>query len=408
VDLQNTITKPAAVKAIAPGGGRLMSLDVFRGATIASMMLVNNPGSWGAVYAQLDHAEWNGWTFTDMIFPFFVWIVGVAIPLSTAKRLERGENRTKLWLHVVRRAAIIFGLGLFLAFFSFVINGSYRELGGFGPWFREVCATIRIPGVLQRIAVCYLIASTIYLTTKLRGQMAWVVGLLAGYWILMKYVPVPGHGAGVLTPEGNFSAYVDGMVLGKHTWHGARWDPEGVVSTIPAIATCLFGILTGQLLQMKRSVEQKTAWLFVIGNLLMFAGAVMNIWLPINKNLWTSSYSVFMAGLAMNIFGIFYWLVDVKEHQKWARPFAIYGMNAITVFMLAGVSGRLSLEIKVPDAAGKPMALKGYLFENFFNTPLSHLGFSSKICSLSWAVAYVLGLYLVAYVMHRRKWFVKF
>jgi predicted acyltransferase len=406
--LQETISKPVATKVAAPGSARLMSLDVFRGATIASMMLVNNPGSWGAVYQQLDHAEWNGWTFTDLIFPFFLWIVGVAVPLSTQKRLEAGACRSNLWLHAVRRAAILFGLGLFLAFFSFLINGSYGQLGGFGPWLSEVCGTIRIPGVLQRIAVCYLIATTIYLTTKLRGQIIWLIGLLAGYWILMKCIPVPGHGAGVLTPEGSFSAYVDGMVLGKHTWHGAPWDPEGVISTIPAIATCLFGILTGQLLLVKRSVEQKTGWLFVAGNLLMFAGAVMNIWLPINKNLWTSSYSVFMAGMAMNVFAVFYWLVDVKGYQKWAKPFAIYGMNAITVFMLAGLLGRIALEKKVTDAAGKAVPLKSYLFETFFNGPLSHIGFSPKICSLSWALVYVFGLYLVAYIMYRRKWFVKF
>jgi predicted acyltransferase len=232
------MAKPAVPKATAPSSGRLMSLDVFRGATIASMMLVNNPGSWDSLYAQLDHAEWNGWTFTDLIFPFFLWIVGVAIPLSTAKRLERGESRTNLFLHVLRRSAIIFGLGLFLAFFSFLINGSYAKAGGFGPWFHEVVTTIRIPGVLQRIAVCYLIASTIYLCATLRAQIAWVVGLLAGYWLLMKLVPVPGHGAGVLTPEGNFSAYVDAQILGRHTWNGKPWDPEGLVSTLPAIATC--------------------------------------------------------------------------------------------------------------------------------------------------------------------------
>jgi predicted acyltransferase len=159
---------------------------------------------------------------------------------------------------------------------------------------------------------------------------------------------------------------------------------------------------------LKRSMEQKTAWLFVAGNLLMFVGAIMNIWLPINKNLWTSSYSVFMAGIAMNVFAVFYWLVDVKGYQRGARPFAIYGMNAITVFMLSGLLGRISLGIKVPDAEGKAVALKTYLFQTCFNSSLSTIGFSPKICSLSWALAYMLGLYLVAYGMYRRKWLVKF
>lgn len=356
------------------------------------MMLVNNPGSWDHVYDQLDHAEWNGWTFTDLIFPFFLWIVGVAVPLSTAKRLERGESRAALFGHALRRAVIIFCLGLSLAGISQVIG---------------LAANLRIPGVLQRIAVCYLIATAIYLCTTWRGQVAWVLGLLAGYWVLMRFGP--GHeGIWPLTSEENFSRYVDGKLLGKYTLKGAPWDPEGTVSTLPAIATCLFGILAGQLLQMKRSVEQKTAWLFVGGNLLMFAGALMNICLPINKNLWTSSYSVLMAGLAMDIFAVFYWLVDIKGYQRWAKPFAIYGMNAITVFMLSGILGRISLGVKVSDSSGNPVALKTYLFETFFNSPLSHLGLDPKICSLSWALVYVLGLYLVAYVMYRLKWFVKF
>jgi predicted acyltransferase len=401
-----TKSQPRPAKA-ATSSTRLVSLDVFRGATIASMMLVNNPGSWDALYPQLDHAEWTGWTFTDVIFPFFLWIVGVAIPLSTAKRLERGESRSTLFLHVIRRAAIIFAFGLFLAFFSFVINGSFAKDGGLGPWLSEIAGTIRIPGVLQRIAICYLLASAIFLTSKWRGQIAWLIGLLAGYWLLMKFAPVPGHAPWDFTKEGNFSAYVDARVLGKHTWHGAPWDPEGIVSTIPAIATCLFGILTGQLLQIKRSAEQKTAWLFVGGNLLMFTGAVLNIWIPISKNLWTTSYSVFMAGLAANIFAICYWLVDVKGWQRWSKPFAIYGMNAITVFMLSGILGRLTLEIKVRDATGNPVALKNYLFETFFNHLLANFGLSPKICSLSWALTYVVLLYLIAWFMYRRKWFLK-
>ena len=383
-----------------------MSLDVFRGATIAAMMLVNNPGSWDHVYEQLDHAEWNGWTFTDLIFPFFLWIVGVAIPLSTAKRLERGESRASLFGHVLRRALIIFFLGLFLAFLSRVVDGSYAKLGGFRPWFKDVAETIRIMGVLQRIAICYLIAAGIYFCTGWRGQIAWVLGLLTAYWLLMRLGP--GHsGIWPLTKEENFAQYVDGKVLGKHCWNGAPWDPEGIVSTLPAIATCLFGILTGQLLQMKRSVEQKTGWLFVTGNALMFTGAVLNIWLPINKNLWTSSYSIFMAGIAMDIFAVIYWLVDIKGYQRWAKPFAVYGMNAITVFMLSGTVGRILL-LKTAAADGTSMSWRNYLYETFFDGPLSQLGLDPKICSLSWAIVWMLGLYVVAYLMYRFKWFVRF
>lgn len=389
----------------AKADGRLVSLDVFRGATIASMMLVNNPGSWNAVYAQLDHAEWNGWTFTDVIFPFFIWIVGVAIPLSTAKRLERGESRQTLFWHLLRRAVILFGIGLFLGVFSYLINGSYGKAGGFSNWIGEISAHLRIPGVLQRIAVCYLVAGAIHLVTCWRTQVLWLVALLGGYWVLMSWVPVPGQGVGLWTKEGNFSAYIDRLVLGPHTWKGMPYDPEGVVSTLPAIATCLFGVLAGQLLLIKRSAEQKTGWMFVGGNALMLLGAILNIWIPINKNLWTSSYSVFMAGLAMNVFATCYWLVDVKGYRNWSRSFAIYGMNAITVFVLAGLSGRcLMLDSGRLDAAGKTVSWKGYLYETYFVGWIS----DPKLTSLLWASMYVLGLYLVAYLMYRKKLFVRF
>jgi len=398
-----------------PGSGRLMSLDVFRGATIASMILVNNPGNWGAVYPPLLHAPWHGWTFTDTVFPFFVWIVGVAIPLSFNRRLEQGRTRAELFGHVVRRAAIIFALGFFLNFFTYLVDVELWHKG-LSAWLHKMTTEIRIPGVLQRIAVCYLFASLIFLCTKLRGQLIWLAGLLAGYWLLMKLVPVPGFGAGVLDERGNLAQYLDNVLLGNHVAYGHRtpgsldtWDPEGILSTLPAIATCLFGILAGQLIRSKRSAEEKTAWLFVAGNVLLFVGLVMNWWFPINKKIWTSSYSVFMAGLAMNCLAVCYWLIDVKGWQRWAKPFAVYGMNAITVFVLAGILGRLSLAVKVTNLEGKLVPIKAYLFDTFF-MPLAsgpHAVYSTKIASLLWALMYVTGLYLVAYVMYRRKWFLK-
>jgi predicted acyltransferase len=181
------------------------------------------------------------------------------------------------------------------------------------------------------------------------------------------------------------------------------WDPEGIVSTLPAIATALFGILTGHLLRWKRNEAERTTWMFVAGSLLLWAGLVMDWWMPINKNLWTSSYAVFMAGMAMICFAVCYWIVDVQGRRVWAKPLAIYGMNAITVFVLAGLLGRLSLEIKVTGAEGKAIALKTFLYQNLF-VPLA----SPKVASLLWALAYVALLYLIAYVMYRRKWFVRF
>ena len=369
--------------------GRLLSLDVFRGATIAGMMLVNNPGDWGHVYAPFLHAKWHGWTFTDLIFPFFLWIVGVAMTLSFAKRRERGDSNHMLFLHSVRRAAIIFGLGLFLAGFP------YYDL-----------SIIRIPGVLQRIAVCYLIGSAIFLYSPLRGQLVWTGGFLVVYWLLVSLVPVPGYGAGVLEPTGNLAWYIDSQVLAGHTWRGAPvpgFDPEGIFSTLPAISTLLFGVLTGHMLRMDKSQEEKTSWMFFVACILLFVGVVIENWLPINKNLWTSSYSVFMAGMALLVFSWSYWIIDVKGYRRGMRPFAIYGMNAITVFVLAGVFGRLMGMISVGSTdEGKAISLKTWIYTTFF-TPLG----GPYDSSLLFALAFVLFLYAIAYIMYRKNWFLK-
>jgi len=398
-----------------PAAGRLMSLDVFRGATIAGMMLVNNPGSWSHIYPPLDHAEWNGWTFTDTIFPFFLWIVGVAIPLSTSRRLEAGQSRGELFRHALRRAVIIFALGFFLNSFTFLIDGSMAKLG-FGEWMHQYATNVRIPGVLQRIAICYLIATLVFLRTSIRGQAIWTGIFLVGYWLLVAFAPFPvnDHGetryvSGVLEKGNNFSAYIDNLVLngptiGTHVWKGGRtWDPEGIVSTLPAIATCLFGILTGHLLRSKRSEAERTAWLMVGGAVLTWLGSLMDLALPINKSIWTSSYSVFMAGLAMVCFGVYYWLIDVQGWRKWSKPFAIYGMNAITVFVLSGLIGRIMGAIKITNDADKSVPLQAWLFQKIF-APLA----SPLNASLLWAIVYVLLLYLVAWAMYRKKWFVKF
>lgn len=374
---------------------RLASLDVFRGATIAGMMLVNNPGDWGHIYPPFKHAAWHGWTYTDTIFPFFLWIVGVAMTFSFAKRIERGDDKTKLAIHVLQRSAIIFALGLFLSGFPFGL--------AFGHKFSW--DSIRIPGVLQRIAVCYLVAGLLFLKTNLRQQV-WITGALLGiYWIAMKVIPVPGYGAGVLEPTGNLCWYIDSTLLAGHTWSGAPvpgFDPEGIFSTLPAIATTLFGALTGHLLRSEKSQEEKTVWLFVHGSLLLFAGSIMDYFLPINKNLWTSSYSVFMAGLAMVCLGVCYWLIDVKGHRRWTKWLEIYGQNAITMFVLAGLFGRLSTVVKVSGPDGDPISLKTWYYQALF-VPLG----DPMIASLLHSLMYVALLYLIAYVMYRKNWLIK-
>ena len=361
---------------------RLESLDAFRGLTIASMILVNNPGLWNSIYPPLRHAEWHGWTFTDTIFPFFLWIVGVAMTLSFARRVERGDDRGRLMLHVVRRSAIIFALGLFLAAFP-----------------RFPFATLRIPGVLQRIAVCYLIAGAIFLTTRVRGQLIWTAGLLTLYWMLMTLVPVPGCGAGYLTRDCNFARWIDGLLLTGHMWSQTKvWDPEGVISTIPAIATTLFGILAGHLLRLRRSNEERVAWLFTCGAALMFLGSFLDLFVPINKSLWTTSYSVFMAGLAFVTFACCYFIVDVQGWRAWSRPFVIFGMNAIAVFALSGLIAKSMGLIKIGD-----LSLQQVIFRSVFVPVASPIN-----ASLLFALANVAVMFLIAWLMYRRGWFVRF
>ena len=368
------------------GSNRLLSLDVFRGATIASMMLVNNAGNWNAVYPPLRHSAWHGWTFTDTIFPFFLWIAGVSMTFSFAKRLERNDSRARLLAHTLQRAATIFLLGMFLNLF---------------PLFQF--STVRIPGVLQRIAVCYLIAGFIFLYSSLRGQIVWTASLLIVYCALMKLAPVPGFGAGILEKEGNFAQYVDQLVLSGHMWASSKtWDPEGIVSTLPAIATVLFGILTGHMLRSRLTPERKTAWLMVMGTCLMGAGLVWAWWLPINKPLWTSSYSLLMAGMAANVFGCCYWVIDIQGYRSWSRPLAIYGMNAITVYVLAGLLSKLSAFTKVASVDGAEISAGKWAYEHIY-APLA----SPVNASLLFALTYVAILYGVSWFMYRMKWFVR-
>lgn len=375
--------------------GRLASLDAFRGATIAGMLLVNNPGSWSHAYGPLLHAPWHGWTFTDLIFPAFLWIVGVSLTLSTARRVEAGADRAALLRHAAQRSAIIFALGLLLATFPF----------GLLPAHDFSLATVRIPGVLQRIAVCALAATAIFLWTGPRGQAAWAAGLLLGYWGLLTLVPVPGYGAGVLEPKGNLAWWIDSHLLAGHTWRGAPapgFDPEGILSTLPAIATVLCGTLAGAWMRGARPAARTSAGLVAAGLALLAAGAAWGLVFPINKNLWTSSYTVFMAGWSSLLFGIFHWLVDVRGWRGWAQPFVWYGMNALALFVLAGLVGRLLGLIRWTGETGAAVTLKGWLYGTFY-TPY----FEPINASLAFAVSFVLVFLALAWGLWRRGWFIK-
>jgi len=374
---------------------RLLSLDAFRGATIALMVLVNDPGG-DSSYPQLQHAHWNGWTMTDMVFPFFLWIVGVATTFSIAKRLEQGENKKTLIRHALVRALVLFIFGLIVNNFPFglIFNSQFS-------W-----STWRIPGVLQRIAVCYFISTLIYLYSNVRGQIAWIVSLLASYWLMVMLVPVPGFGAGFLEPKGNLLWYVDSTIFGAHTYTYAPapgFDPEGILGTIPAIGTTLFGILTGTWLRRSDvGKEQKTIWMFIMGISLVVIGAIFNMWMPINKNMWTTSYAIFMAGWALFVLGVFYWIIDVKRYSRWAMCFVIFGMNAIAVYMFSELLATLLwiIPVGIPDGSFTP--LHSYIFEHLF-LPLG----SPINASLFFAICYVLSSFVVAWVMWKRRWFLK-
>lgn len=346
---------------------RLVSLDAFRGATMALMVLVNTPGNGNFVYAPLRHADWHGWTITDVVFPSFVWIVGVAIVFATARQLAAGASKMTIFRHACRRAAILFALGLLVYLF---------------PHFDF--STMRVLGVLQRIAICYLAATGIYLTSGVRGQILWIIGLLGAYWLLMLQ--------GDFTVEGNFSHAVDRAVLGNHNYSQTKtWDPEGIVSTLPAIATALFGILAGHLLRLKRSLAERTTWLLLAGNLLILAGLILNIWMPINKKLWTDSFSIFMAGLDFVMMGFFAWWVDGLGHQKYVRPFVILGMNAIAIYMAS--------ELLDPVISEFPIKSGIYSAFTAIVSPIN--------ASLLFAVSYTLLMFAIAYFMYRRKWFLR-
>lgn len=369
---------------------RLLSLDVFRGLTIAGMIVVNNPGTWDHAYPPLLHAEWNGWTYTDTIFPFFLFIVGVAMAFSFSRRREetgRGPL-VPLLLHTLRRAAVIFAIGLGINALSI-------------PLFHR--AHVRIPGVLQRIAVCFLLAALVFLLGGKRGALAATVILLLGYWALMALVPVPGYGAGQLDLERNLATYVDRQVLGEHTWkHNPAWDPEGLVSTLPAIATTLIGLLVGLRLTSPAPLENKARDLVIAGWAMGLLGLAWNLALPINKNLWTSSYALFMSGLASATLGVLLWLIDGKGRTTLSKPFEWLGSNALFLFVASDLVTIAMIWIKLEGPDGKRRSLYGTIyktaFDHFADPRLGSLLFALTYCALWTAIA---GL------LYRRRIFIK-
>jgi predicted acyltransferase len=377
---------------------RLISLDAFRGFTIASMVLVNNPGDWGHIYAQLGHAQWNGWTFTDWVFPFFLFICGVSMTFSLGRRAEAGENKTALLWQLAKRAAIIFCIG-------FALN--------LIPYFNF--EKVRVLGVLQRIAICTLLAAPVVVYFKWVQQLLWIVALLTIYTLVMLFVPVPDAqgivATGVLEPGRDVGAFIDRHFLSGHLWVTSKtWDPEGLFSTIPALCSQLFGVLTGRWILNNFSATRKTISMFVAGFVCLAIGLTIDAtFMPINKSLWSTSYCIFMTGWALLIFAIFYWLIDannsahIRETAKRIfLPFTIYGMNALFIFAFSSLVAKMLNFIKVSSSDGSLIPLKSWLYAPFKTLPLS-----LENQSLLFAILFNAMMFLVAWFMWKKKWFVK-
>ncbi|MBI4469694.1 MAG: DUF1624 domain-containing protein [Acidobacteria bacterium] len=369
----------------ASSPARLESLDALRGIAIAGMIIMNNPGDGSAVYGPLRHADWNGWTAADLVFPLFIFIMGVAEDLSLVRRRTAGMTEGPILSQVVKRSLLLFGFGL---------------LGGGWPFLPM--ESIRLPGVLQRIALCYLISFLILMKARLPGRIIAILAILLGYWGLMEAVPVPGYGAGNLTPEGNLASFVDRKLMGGHLLM-RTYDPEGLLSTLPAVATALLGGVAAQLLRLNATARRKSRLLMVGGAGLMAGGWLWGWIFPINKTLWTSSYALFTAGIAALALAICYHLIETRRWSRWAVAFRILGMNSILAFFLSGALEQLlkSIRLDGPDGAGN--SIKSWIFKHVFLPAADPIN-----ASLLYAVCSLLIWLGVMTILYRRKYFLTF
>jgi predicted acyltransferase len=358
---------------------RLVSLDALRGFTIAAMILVNNPGSWEFVYAPLRHKDWNGISPTDLIFPFFVFIVGISIVLAFSKKLEMDPDKSTLVRKIIWRSFKIFGVGIFLNLYPFFDFGS-----------------LRIAGVLQRIALVFLFSALLFLFLDWKKLSVVGILILLVYWILMVYVPTPGYGSAMLEPGINMAAWIDSFILPGKMWNGS-WDPEGLLSTLPSIATGISGMLVGKLLQRSVPVFEKISLLYVVGFVSAVIGVVWSWNFPINKNLWTSSYVLVSSGLASMTLATLMYFIDVRKNIQLSKPFVVFGSNAISAYVLAEMSSYVFYGLPID---GNSLASH---YMNLF----TKVGFDPRFVSMMYAFIFILIIYVVMHILYKRKIFIK-
>jgi predicted acyltransferase len=380
---------------------RLLALDVFRGMTITAMILVNNPGSWQHIYLPLEHAKWHGWTLTDLIFPFFIFIVGVSISLSGQRQREQGLGHVYIIRYALLRMLKLFLLGCFLALFYYNFSAVDYD------WFSQRLMQIRFMGVLQRIALVYFACVLLWLFLSRLQLLVCMLMILVVYWLAMAFIPyhddLGNQYVGLLEYANNLSAWLDNYLFAKtHLYYSTAkpfaFDPEGVLSTLPAIASGLSGVLAGQWLSSSNhSMGHKAKWLAICGGVALLLGQVWANWLPINKALWTSSYVLLTSGYAALILAGLMYVLDIKQWRLWAAPFLVFGANSIAFFMFAGVVGRLVIMFHIGE-----VSVKTWVYTHIFQPWMSDLN-----ASLAYAISFLLLSYLVMFVMYRKQIFWK-
>ena len=392
---------------------RLTSLDVFRGLTVAGMLLVNNPGTWSAIYPPLEHATWHGWTPTDLIFPFFLFIVGITTQLSLSARRARGDDDRAIRRQILRRGALILLFGLLLSGFPFFTWGQVQ--GNPDPSFLDRILDRpehwRIMGVLQRIGLAYIASALIATRASIRGQVVVTAVLLLAYWFAMTLLPVPGsHGTpGALllgSGETTMAGYWDRVLLdwsrfglGNHLWTGSvTWDPEGILSTSGAICTALLGNLAGRWIGQPQTLLERIAGLFAAGAIAMMVGLMWHWSFPINKSLWTGSYVLFTAGMACVALATIMWLVEIQGQRWWVKPFEIYGLNPMVAFVGSGIMARLIYSIIKVELDGKRVPLQAAIYQTAFASWLA-----PRNASLAFALAFVTLWFGILYLLYRRR-----